>query len=209
MRFLSVFALLVMTATAAWAAKPASAPAPAAGAKSLKFSFKNAEIADVIAAYAKVSGQKFVIDPSVRGRTTIIAPGDVSIDEAFSLLSDALATNQFAILEKGDEFIVTSARNAQRSLVPVVTELPPLKPERLITMIFTPKNISAEEINKRLRILPSKDGELTPFGDKKLIVTDWTSNVHRIAKVIGELDQPGNNFPGAKDAAPAPHPTGH
>ena len=87
--------------------------------------------------------------------------------------------------------VVMSTRNAQRSMIPVVTELPPTKPERLVSMIFKTKYISAEEINKRLRILPSKDGEMAPFGTDRLFVTDWATNVNRIAKFIAELDQPG------------------
>ncbi len=36
------------------------------------FNFKNTEITDVIAAYAKMSGERFVIDPAVRGKITIL-----------------------------------------------------------------------------------------------------------------------------------------
>lgn len=168
--------------------------AMASNTKTMKFTFKNAEITDVIAAYAKISGRKFVIDPGARGKTTILAPREVPVEEAFALLSTALATNQIAIIEQDETLVVMPARNAQRSLVPVLTELPALKPERLVTMVFTLKNVPADEVNRRLRILPSKDGELTPFGNNKVIVTDWSSNVHRIARLLAELDQPGTTF---------------
>jgi general secretion pathway protein D len=127
------------------------------------------------------------------------------LDEAFNLLSTAMATNQFAISEQGDTLVVMSTRNALRSYLPVVTELPPLKPERLITMVFTFKNVSADEVNRRLRVLPSKDGEMTPFG-KKMIVTDWTTNIHRIARVLSEVDQPGLIF-SSPGEAPPPFPS--
>jgi len=169
--------------------------------KTLKFNFLNAEIANVISTYAKASGRKFVLDSSVRGKTTILSPGEVSLEEAFSLLSIAMAINQFAISEQGDTLVVMSSRNAQRSLLPVLTELPPLKPERLLTMVFTFKHVPADEINRRLRILPSKDGEMTPFGNK-MIVTDWNTNIHRIAKVMVELDQPGVVFSSPGEALP-------
>lgn len=162
--------------------------------KKISFSFENAELSKIVSVYAKVSGQRFVIDPSFRGKATILLPGPVSIEDAFSLMSTALASNQFAISERGDTMVIMSARNVQRSLIPTTSQLPPLNPEKMIMMIFQLKHVSAEEMNRRLRILPSKDGEITPFEQSnKLLVTDWVSNVHRIAKVIAELDQPKSN----------------
>jgi type II secretory pathway component GspD/PulD (secretin) len=165
--------------------------AKSAAEKTLKFHFDNAELKDIIAAYAKASGQKFVIDPSVKGKASILNTKDTSITEAFALLSSALAVNSFAISEQGDTMIVESARTAERSLIPLYKELPDLKPERMASMVFELKFVSADEINKRLRILPSKDGEMTPYQPtNKLFVTDWVSNIRRIAEIINEIDQP-------------------
>ena len=165
-----------------------------APAKTMKFHFQNAEITDIIASYAKASGQKFIVDPSVRGKASILNPKETSLTEAFALLSSALAVNNFAISEQGDTMVVQSARNTQRSLVPLYKELPDLKPERMATMVFELKYASAEEVNKRLRILPSRDGELTPYEpSNKIFVTDWVSNIHRIAAIINEIDQPAQD----------------
>ena len=184
---LSILAAMLVAASVATAATP-KAPQ--------KFNFQNAEITQLIAAYSKAAGQKFVVDPSVRGKITIHVPAskEPSLEEAFALLSSALALNGFAISEQGDTMVVTSARNTQRSLVPTVTALPPLKPERMVTMIFKLKHYSGDEVNKRLRILPSKEGELTPFADR-VVITDWVSNLHRIAAIIAELDKPGTLEP--------------
>lgn len=172
-----------------------TAPAPAAtGDKKIPFHFENAEITKIIAAYAKASGQQFVVDASVRGKASILVPNPVSVEEAFALMSMALATNQFAISERENTMVIMSTRNVQRSLIPTLTELPPIKPEKMITMVFSLKNTSADEVNKRLRILPSKDGELTPFEPvNKVIVTDWVSNIHRIAAIIAEIDKPAGS----------------
>lgn len=108
--------------------------------------------------------------------------------------------------------VVMSSRNIERSLIPTLTQLPPLNPERMVTMIFQLKYVSAEDINKRLRILPSRDGEMSPYSPgHKLIVTDWVSNIHRIASLIGELDQPvPSAYKGpVEDVGPAAAPTEH
>ena len=60
----------------------------------------------------------------------------------------------------------------------------------MVTYIYTAKVASPDEINKNLlRIMPSKDGEMTTYKNQ-LIVTDWTTNVHRIQKILAEIDVP-------------------
>lgn len=159
-----------------------------------RFSFDNGELTQMISTYAKATGQKFVVDPSVRGKATLLLPAEVSASEAFNQLSSALALNGFAISEQGDTMVVMAARNIQRSLIPVVSELPPLKPERMVAWSVTLKNVKAKDINNQVRILPSKDGEMMPYDPgNKLVFIDWVSNIHRINKIIGELDVPSSH----------------
>lgn len=159
--------------------------------KTIDFSFRDVEVTDAIKKYASASGQKFIVDPMVRGKITVMNPGPVTISEAFNQLSSALALSGLAISHQDDNFIVNSARNTQRSLIEVSSELPALKPERMYTWVINLKNVKAEDVNKQLRILPSKDGELVAFQPRnQILVTDWVSNLHRIAKIVGEVDKP-------------------
>lgn len=155
------------------------------------FSFNGEEVSAVIGAYAKATGEKFIVNPDVQGKITIFNSQPVTKEEAFSLMSTALANLQFAIVEQEGVKVVMTTRLAQRSFLPVLTELPPLKPERLVSLMIKPKYLDVEELNKRLRILPSRDGEMTPYTDQNtLIVTDLTSNLYRIVAIIEKLDQP-------------------
>jgi type II secretory pathway component GspD/PulD (secretin) len=157
----------------------------------IPFHFDNVEILAMIAAYAKASGKKFIVDPGVRGKVSVFLPSDVSLDEAYNILMESLSINGFTIIEEGDTNIVKSARNAQRDGIPTLTKLPPVKPNRMLTMIFTLKYAPVEQINMRLRILPSKDGEMTPFEPtNSLIVSDYAANINRIADVLALLDTP-------------------
>lgn len=157
--------------------------------KLIKFNFDNVSITSIINAFAKESGINFVVDPSVRGNVSIFAASPVSIDEAYALLSSALATNGFAISVQDGNRIVLPARRATRSELPVLNTVPAMKPERLVSVIYSLKNVNSEEVSKSLRSLPSRDGEMQPAPGNKIIVTDWVSNQHRIAKTIDELDR--------------------
>ena len=187
LRILSLATLATLTSTSGIAADIIKPPADV----KLAFRYDGGEISAMIAAYSKATGQKFIIDPGVRGKATVLLPGAVSAEEAFNILCDVLAINGYSLFEQGDTFIVKSARNAQRDAIPTFTEVPPPRPNRMVTWISTPKYIKVEEINKRLRILPSKDGEMTPYEpSNQLIISDYASNINRIARLIQELDTP-------------------
>lgn len=163
----------------------------AAPSSTVKLNVKNEELLTIIEIYAKASGQKFVIDPSVRGKISILNQEPVTIEEAFNQISSALAINGFAISKQGDVMVIRSARNIQRDLVEVTTELPALKPERMVTWIATVKNIPATSVNRDLRIFPSKDGEMNlNVSGNQIIFTDYVSNLHRIAEILKEIDKP-------------------
>lgn len=157
----------------------------------MKMNYKDQEITNIIETFARESKTTFVVDPGVRGRISIFAPEPVSLDEAFDLLGTALAQNGFTAVPREGRYVVMASRNAQRSSIPTLTEITSVKPERYVTMIVSLKHMSAMEANRNLRVLPSKDGEMTPLMDSnQLLITDYISNVNRIVELLKQLDQP-------------------
>lgn len=185
---LAIAALLVATGTA-----QAAAPEASAFDQTVKITLKHKdqEVGAMIETFAKASKKTFVVDPGVRGKVSVFAPEPVGLDEAFDLLSTSLALNGYAIIEHADRYVVMASRNAQRSSIPTLTEIKSVKPERYVTLIMTLNHIPVTEINKNLRILPSKDGEMMPLIESnQLLITDYISNVNRIAGIVKILDQP-------------------
>lgn len=159
--------------------------------QTMKFSFKDDDLTNIIATYSKATKQTFVVDPGVRGKGTILSADNVSQEEAFNLLSSALAMQSYAIIKQGDTMLVKSARQVQRDLIETTATLPALKPERMVTYVRTLKNVSASTLNNELRIIPSRDGEMSVFSpSNQLIISDWTSNLHRIDTLLATLDVP-------------------
>ena len=179
MKLISLFVTTLLMANASFAEKK------------IKMYFKNEELIKVIELYSKASGQKFVIDPGVRGKVSIFLQEPVSLEDSFNQLSSALAINGFAISKQGDTMIIKSARNIQRDLIEVSTERPSLKPERMFSWIYTPKYLSAGNLQREVRILMSRDGEMVSYDStNQLIFTDWVSNLNRVADLMKELDKP-------------------
>lgn len=157
----------------------------------MKFNYSKADLATVIEDYAKASGQRFIWDDRLVGRVTVLNPGKVSLDEAFSQLSTVLATNGYGISRQGEVLLVQPARSIQRNFIDMGNTLPPLRPERMFTYVIDLKHADADRVNRELRILTSKDGELVPIpATNQILVTDWVSNLHRIQKIIEAVDRP-------------------
>lgn len=179
----SLIAAAVLICSQAFAAEPAPG--------TLNFNFENADITSVIKEYAKASGQKFIIDPHAEGKITVINSAPITVQEAFNQISTALAINGLAISKQNDQMIIEQARAVQRNLIDVSTELPPLHPTKMATWIVNLKYISADEVNRQLRILTSSQGEVFPFTHtNQIIISDYTPNLHRVAKLIKEIDVP-------------------
>ncbi len=156
------------------------------------FDYPNAEIGDVIRAISQLTGKNFIIDPGVHGKISIIAPTQITVAEAYKAFLSALAINGFTVVPSGKFLKVKNARNAQRDSIETYSGKYYPNADVMITRIVHLKYTSAEEINKRLRILPSKDGDMTPYEPtNSLIISDYGTNVERMMKIINEVDRPG------------------
>jgi type II secretory pathway component GspD/PulD (secretin) len=163
----------------------------AVASKTMNMNFRNEELTKIIDNYSKATGQKFIVDPSVRGKVSIFVQEPVSLEEAFNKLSSALALQGFAISKQGDTMIIKSARSMTRDLIEVGTSAPNHYPERLYTWIYTPQHLPAEAVVNELRVLSSRDGEISVYQrTNQLVISDWTSNHQRIAAILKEIDKP-------------------
>lgn len=156
------------------------------------FDYPNADIADVIKAISELTGKNFIVDPQVRGKITIIAPSRITVAEAYKAFLSALAINGLAVVPGDGFYKIKQARVAQRDNIDTFSGAYYPTSDQMITRIIKLKYISADEVNKQLRILTSKDGELVPYTPtNSLIVSDYGANMDRIMKILEQLDVQG------------------
>ena len=156
------------------------------------FDYPNADIADVIKAISELTGKNFIVDPQVRGKITIIAPSQITVAEAYRAFLSALAINGLTVVPSGAFLKIKTARNAQRDSIETYSGDYFPNSDQMITRIIKLKYISADEVNKNLRILPSKDGEMVHYPPtNSIIISDYGANVERVMKIIQQLDVPG------------------
>lgn len=156
------------------------------------FDYPNADIADVIKAISELTGKNFIVDPGVRGKITIIAPSRITVAEAYKAFLSALAINGMAVVPGDGFYKIKPARIAQRDNIDTFSGAYYPTSDQMITRIVKLKYISADDVNKQLRILTSKDGELVPYTPtNSLIISDYGANMDRIMKILEQLDVQG------------------
>ncbi|AGH95737.1 type II secretion system secretin GspD [Pseudobdellovibrio exovorus] len=156
------------------------------------FDFPNVEITDVIKAISELTGKNFIIDSTVRGKITIMAPSKITVAEAYKAFLSALAINGFTVVPSGGFLKIRNARSAQRDNIDTYSGTYYPNSDQMITKIVHLKHISAETVQKDLRLLASSYGEFATFPQtNSLIISDFGANIDRVMKIINQLDVPG------------------
>ena len=78
------------------------------------FDYPNAEITDVIKAISDLTGKNFIIDSTVHGKISIVAPSKVTVAEAYKAFLAALAANGFTVVPYG-KFLKIKNSKASRN----------------------------------------------------------------------------------------------
>ncbi len=177
------------TASATPAGSASATPSPGAG---VVLNFRDADIEVVVAAFSHLLNRPFVIDPRVRGKMTLEMPRPVSRAQALQLLQTQLRLQGFAIVDTGQIARVVPEADAKLQSGPVGTsrsELP--AGEQIVTQIFRLSYESASNLVPVLRPLITANNTINAFpSNNSLVVTDYASNLERIAKIIAALDSP-------------------
>lgn len=156
------------------------------------FDFPNVEITDVIKAISELTGKNFIIDSTVRGKITILAPSKITVAEAYKAFLSALAINGFTVVPSGGFLKIRNARSAQRDNIDTYSGAYYPNSDQMITKIIHLKHITADTVQQQLRLLTSSYGEMSAYNPtNSLIISDFGANIDRVMKILNQLDVPG------------------
>lgn len=156
-------------------------------AEGLQQNFKEAEIATVVEAVAKITGHNFVIDPRVKGKVTLIAPEAMSADALYETLLTILNVHGYTAVPSDNNVIKIVPANLARDQVPYRASN--AEGEAWVSEVIGVNHVSAAKLVAVLRPLVAREGHLVALAESnKLIVTDTTANIQRIKKVLQRVD---------------------
>ncbi|MCZ6876013.1 MAG: hypothetical protein O7G88_21195, partial [bacterium] len=154
--------------------------------------FKDADILQIINLMSELTGRNFLVDEKVRGKITIIAPQPVSLDEAYQVFLSMLEIQGFAVVRQGPiNKIVPSREIKGRPLPTSIGSQFPISStsDEFVTQLIPLEYAEANEIRGLLTPLVSKQSSMLAYAPTNtLILTDVTSNISRLLKIIRALD---------------------
>jgi general secretion pathway protein D len=158
----------------------------------ITLNFKDADIDSVIGAFGHLLNRTFIIDPRVRGKITVETARPVSPQAAYELLQSSLRLQGFAIVETGSISRVVPEADAKLQSGPVnAGRSPTAGGEQIVTQVFRLVYESASNLVPVLRPLIAPNNTIVAYpNNNSLVVTDYASNLQRLARIIATLDSP-------------------
>ena len=144
-------------------------------------------IEQVIAAVAKKTGKKYLIDPRVHGNVEILGQDIAAV--TYSDLLSILLLNGYTALEGSNYITVGPLTDMRVTPSPLVTAKESYPDAQFVTMVITVKNTMAPALVPILRPLIPTYGHLSAMPcTNQLVLVDNFANVKRLEKLIGSLD---------------------
>lgn len=190
--FILISALLASsTPSLAQTNKPAQAASQKKEEANISLSFVNADIDSVVKAVAKATGQTILIDPKVKGTINLVTEQPLTKARTMDALSTALRLQGFAIVEANGTWRVLTEADARLQGTTINTGKTKLEGDQIITQVFKLNYESANNLIPVLRPLISPNNSINAYpGNNTIVITDYASNIQRIAKLIASIDNP-------------------
>ncbi len=169
------------------------------GRDMISFNFVDVDIPVVIKFISEITSDNFLFDERVKGKVTIIAPTKLTVRESFSLFTSVLSLKGYTIIPAGPKTykIIPSSLAKQSGSISTGEKLP--VNESYITKLIPVKHIRADEAIKFLRPLVSRDGHVSAFGPRNLLlVVDSAVNIEKVMSIIKLIDKPSTVQEAAK-----------
>lgn len=158
---------------------------------SVTLSFSNADIESVANVLAKATGQTILVDPKVKGNINLISNQPLSKAKALDAFSTALRTSGFALVSVNGIYRVVAEADAKLISNAVVSAPSQQGGDQIITRVFRLNFESANGLLPVLRPLVSPNNTINAYpGNNTIVITDFASNIQRIATLIESIDAP-------------------
>jgi general secretion pathway protein D len=156
--------------------------------------FDKVEIEKLVQTVSDVTCKTFILPENVRGKISIIGPEngkvEVDADAFFAAFLAALDANSLAVYQHGKFLKIVDKQRAKQFPIPTVMdpEEPYTLNEQMMTRLFKVKYVEIEQLRGVLQQLVSPSGDTIPFQPDTIIVNDLGSNMHRLEKIVAQLD---------------------
>jgi general secretion pathway protein D len=156
--------------------------------------FDKVEIEKLVQTVSDATCKTFILPENIRGKISIIGPenGKVEVtgEQFYSAFLAALDANSLAVYEHGRFLKIVDKQRAKQFPIPTITDpnVEYTTNEQMVTRMFKVKYVEIEQLRGVLQQLVTPSGDTIPFQPDTIIINDLGSNMHRLEKVVEQLD---------------------
>ena len=168
---------------------------PGMADKLISVDFNKVDIRIVLKTIGELTGINFLVDDPITGDVTLISPTKIRLGEVYKVLESILEVKGYAAVPSGNLVkIVPRAEASKRNLMTRVGSDPATIPleDSIVTQIIPLRFADANEMRTLISPLASAGSYLATYPQSNaILITDTSSNIHHIARIIQEFDIPG------------------
>ena len=145
----------------------------------------------IVAAVAKKTGKKFMLDPRVHTNVVLVGldPSEVTYPELLTVLE----IYGFAAVDEAGVVQIVPDAGIRYQAIPIITSKDTRPASEYVTQLIPLKYISAAQLVPILRPMIPQQGHLAAMvSANSLIIVDRFANVRRIEALVRSLDTPEN-----------------
>ncbi|MBX7113347.1 MAG: type II secretion system secretin GspD [Myxococcaceae bacterium] len=156
--------------------------------------FEKVDIEKLVQQVSDATCKTFILPENVRGKITIVGPengrAEVDGEGFYAAFLAALDANSLSLYPHGKFLKIVDKQRAKQFPIPLITdpEAAYTLNEQMVTRMFKLKYAEVEQVRGVLQQLVSPSGDTIPFQPDTIIVNDLGSNIHRLEKVVEQLD---------------------
>ena len=180
-----VFAIFIMGV-----AIPPATATPPAEKEYVSIDFDGVDIRVFIKFISELTQENFIIDNKVKGKVSIISPGQISIEEAQRVFESVLEVHGFTTIKSGEVTkIIPLATARVKSMETLTGKEEGRAEDKIITQVIPLGYADSDLMKKVLSPMISKGCALLSYGPTNtLVITDVYSNIKRLMKIINVID---------------------
>ncbi len=168
-------------------------PAPIQS-KTITINYNNVSIIEFIRFISRISNKNFVFDENdLQFNVTIVSEEETSIENILTALIQELRIHDLQLIEQGNNLIIHKNKgvNAISKVMSGEVLNPSTASNEVVTQVFRLNSSDAEKVAAIIKPLISENSILDVLKETNhIVVTDLTSNVAEISKLIKNLDAP-------------------
>ncbi len=162
----------------------------------ISVNFDQVDIRIMLKTIGDITGINFVVDDNVKGTVTVMSPTKIRLADVYKMLESVLEVKGYAAVPAGNLVkIVPRAEAARRNLLVRIGSDPSQIPisDSIVTQIIPLNYADATEVSRIITPLLTTGSHLATYPrTNSVLITDTSSNIHHVARIIQKLDVRGS-----------------